>query len=120
ASRPASTARCASPCVVPLHVLSLYRCREGTGTSGGTVATRATLGSGQFVHLDELGPFDPLEHQLRDPFAPLQVQRVARVVVDDDHLDLAAVTGIDGARRVHEPEAGARGEAGARMHERSD
>ena len=40
-----------------------------------------------------------------------------RVVVDDDDLDLAAVAGVDRARRVHQAEPGPGGQPGARVHE---
>ena len=63
-------------------------------------------------HLDllDLGRDNPLEHQLCDP-VPLLDLVVGVGVVEEQHLDLAAVVGVDDARaRVDEV---LRGEAGA-------
>jgi hypothetical protein len=48
----------------------------------------------------EAGPLDPLHDQLRYAVAAVEDGRAARVVVDQQHLHLAAVTGVDGARGV--------------------
>ena len=44
---------------------------------------------------------DALNHQLADAIADRERHRLARVEVDDDDLDLATVTRIDRARRIH-------------------
>src|SRR4051812_34019266 len=71
----------------------------------------------QFVDLDELRVLDALEHELGDAVAAAQNDRLGRIVGDDDHLDLAAIPGVDGARSVDETEPGTHGKARSRMHE---
>ena len=72
----------------------------------------------QRVHRPEHRPLHPLQHQLGDPVAAGQPQRVHRVVVDDDDLHLAAVAGVDRAGRVDQRHPAPGGQAGARVHER--
>jgi len=60
----------------------------------------APFGVRQHVDLYKPCLFDPLEHQLGYPIPTLELDRVAKIVIDDDDLDLAPIPGIDGARRV--------------------
>ena len=86
-------------------------------TAGGTVPARAAGRTGEALHLDEPGLLHLLDDQLGDPVAAGQVDRLPRVEVDQQHLDLAAVAGVDGPGRVDDrhPEPG--GEPGARVHQ---
>ncbi len=49
------------------------------------------------VDLDESGPFEPLNHQLRDPISSLEAHRSLAIVVDQENLDLASITRVDRA-----------------------
>src|SRR5437016_9238239 len=69
-------------------------------TAGGSKPALGARRAGQLGDLDELRVLDPLDDQLGDAVAAAQPDRVARVQVDDDNLDLAAVAGVDGAWRV--------------------
>ena len=89
-----------------------------TEASSRTVAPVASDRVGEFLDLDEPGPLEPLDDQLGDPVAAAQLDRLARVVVDQHHLDLAAVAGVDGARGVHDRQPVPGGQAGARVHQR--
>jgi len=80
--------------------------------------TSAAFGIGQHIDLDELGSRHALDDELGDAIAPVQCQRRGRVVVDDDHLDLAPVAGVNRARCVHQPESGASRQPGAGVYER--
>ena len=51
----------------------------------------------QLVNLDEPGTLHTLDDQLRDPVAAGEAHGLARIEVDHDHLDLAAVPSVDGA-----------------------
>jgi len=77
------------------------------------VAARATRGVSQSGlverrDLDQLGQFDPLHQQLCDAIAAPYRDRLVGVEVDQCHLDLAAVSGVDRSWRVHDrkPNAG--------------
>ena len=63
-----------------------------------TVAAVAAVRTRQSVDLDEAGALDPLEDQLRDAVATLERDRLVRVEVDQQHLDLATISGVDRAR----------------------
>ena len=90
----------------------------GSRATGRAVPAGAALGRRQLVDLDELRASTRWNDELRDPVAAGEAQRRGRIVVDHDDLDLAAVAGVDGARRVDQPEAGPRGQTGPRVHER--
>ena len=68
-------------------------------------------------HLDQLGQFDPLDQKLRDAVAATQHDRSTGVEVDQLHLDLAAISGIDGAGGVDDRQSQARGQTGARVNQ---
>ena len=57
------------------------------------------------------------DHELRDPHARLDGERLARVGVRGARPDLAAVAGVDQAGRVHERDPVPRRETGARLDE---
>ena len=113
---------------------ALLRTRSGSRTRTGTcrtVAPGAPDRLGQDLHLDEPRPLEPLDDQLGDPVAAVRVTASTRVVVDQQHLDLAAVARVDGARACSRwtgrggrrgPSAGAparRSRPGARARSRS-
>lgn len=83
----------------------------------GTVAARPSLGRLEFIHFDELRASDALHDQLRDPVAPGELERFDRVEVHQADLDLTAVSGVDGARRVDDRQTHARGQSRPRVHE---
>jgi hypothetical protein len=62
--------------------------------------------------------FDALDYQLRDPVSAAEADRVVPVRVQQGHLDLPAVTRVDGPRRVHQRYPVLGGQPGAGMHER--
>ena len=93
---------------------------SGGESSGRTVAPLATHRGGEDVDLDEPGALEPLDHQLGDPVAAAQLDRLDRVVVDQHHLDLAAVARVDGAGGVDDREAVARRQPGARVDQRDE
>src|SRR6476469_10577170 len=76
-------------------------------SAGGTVATVATgsvcqAGLVERRHLDQFGQFDSLNQQLCDPISSVHDNRFLRVEVDQRHLDLTAVAGVDRAGAVHD------------------
>ena len=73
--------------------------------------------AGQRVHLVEDGVLDPLDDELGDPVAAVEHDRLPRVEVDERHLDLAAVAGVDRAGRVDQRHAVLHREPGPRVHE---
>ena len=92
--------------------------RVGPEASGRTVAADPSHTVRQDLHLDEPGPLDPLEDQLGDPVAAAQLDRLGEVVVDQQHLHLAAVAGVDGAGGVHDRQPVPGGQPRARVHQR--
>ena len=74
--------------------------------------------AGQGGHLAERHLFHALDHELRDPVAAPERDRVNRIGVQQDHLDLATVSGVDRARRVDDRDPVPDGQPGARVHER--
>ena len=60
------------------------------------------LGARQPFDLDEPRSLEPLEHQLGDAITARHLDSGGGVEVDQQHLDLAAITGVDGSRRVHD------------------
>jgi len=81
------------------------------------VAAIAALRPWQVRHLAENRAFYLLDHKLRNPVAPPELDRLLGIGVQQNHLDLATVPGIDGAWRIDDGHAAAGGKAGARMHE---
>jgi hypothetical protein len=81
------------------------------------VAGLTTSGIRQLVHNLEPRVFDALDHQLGDPVATLDADRFRRVVIDHDHLDLAAVTGVDRARCIDQSETCPDRQPGPRVNE---
>jgi hypothetical protein len=81
------------------------------------MAAIAALRSWQVRHLQENRAFYLLDHKLRNPVAPPELDRLLGIGVQQNHLDLATVPGIDGAWRIDDGHAAAGSQAGARMHE---
>src|SRR4051812_9666591 len=77
----------------------------------------APLGDGQLVDLDQAGVLDGLEHELRDALAPHDLEVLGRVGVDQQHLELAPIAGVDQAGRVQAGDAVLQCEAAPRLHE---
>lgn len=73
-------------------------------------ATGATNALGELLDLDDVGRDDALEDELGDAVAFLDLV-VGLGVVEEEHLDLAAVVGVDDARARVDEVLG--GEAGA-------
>ena len=69
------------------------------------------------LDLDEVDVGDGLHDQLRDAFAPSHLERFGRVVVDQAHLELAAVARVDQARRVEAGHTVFEGETAAGLYE---
>src|SRR5260370_4516432 len=62
--------------------------------------------------------FYSLNNKLSYPITSPEVHRMLGIGVQQDHLDLATVPRVDGARRIDDGDAVPRGQAGSRMHER--
>ena len=69
------------------------------------------------VHLDELDLRELEERRAARSASPAHCEALARVGVQEDDEDLAAVAGVDQAGRVHERDPVARGEPGTRLDE---
>ena len=80
-------------------------------------AAHAPLRLGQLVDLDRLDLGHRHDHELGDPHARLDDERLARVGVQQRDAQLAAVARVDEARRVHDRDAVLRREARARLDE---
>src|SRR5881628_3020488 len=78
-----------------------------------TEASLAARGLGQGRTGLDRGPGDRGEDKLRDPVAPPH-DVGARPEIDEQHLDLPAVVGVDRPRGVRHPDRVARGEAASR------
>lgn len=68
-------------------------------------------------HLDQLHQLDALHQQLRDAVTAVHHDRLGRIQVDQRHLDLAAVTRVDGTRTVDNRKPNARSQSRPRMHQ---
>ena len=89
----------------------LHQCRDDpkprtprSDSGSSSTSTSSTSGSGE-------------DHELGDPHPRLDDERLARVGVEQVDLQLAAVAGVDEARRVDDRDAVLRGEARARLDE---
>src|SRR5262245_1260594 len=105
------------------HLLQSSAGDRAGGKSARVTAGRAetALGpgrTGQGGHLTERHLFHALHHELRDPVAAPERDRASRIGVQQDHLDLATVSGVDRARRVDDGDPVPGGQPGARVHER--
>ena len=87
-------------------------------STGGSETAGTTGRIGQFSSLDEGCVLDFLDDQLCDAVAALDVNGLAGIVVDEEHRDLTAVSGVDRAGRVHHGQSVLDGQAGAWMDER--
>src|SRR5690349_10840182 len=82
-------------------------------------APPAEAARGVIEHVD-LVPLDvlhALDDELGDPIAGLYIERLMRIVVDQQHADLVAVPRVDEARRVEARDAVAQREPRTRLHE---
>ncbi len=70
--------------------------------------------------LREVDVLDSLDDKLRHPVTPGQMDRLVLVVIDQQNLDLAAITRIDRARRVDDRQSVPQGETRAGMDERRE
>jgi len=83
----------------------------------GAVATGSSPGLGKFVNDDEVCPLHALDHKLGNPVTSGDLRSDHPIVVDQVHQDFAAVTGVDGARRVQYGHAQPSRQSGARVHQ---
>jgi hypothetical protein len=83
-------------------------------TGGSETATRPNRFR-ERVHLDELGSHDRLDDELGDPVTAAKLDRCCAIGVDDDHLDLTSIAGVDGAGSVDQGQPVAESQAGSRM-----
>ena len=89
--------------------------RNSAGDARRAEAAGATLAGGQRSHLAREGLGDRRDDELRDPVAaPDRERRLP--VIDQDHLDLAAIVAVDGTGRVQDRDAMPGGEPGAGPH----
>ena len=72
--------------------------------AGGAEAALPALRVGQGVDRDDRNLSDGANHQLGDPVAPADKERLA-AMVDQDHHQLAAIIRIDGTGRVEQRHA---------------
>ena len=86
---------------------------RAASTSGRAEASGAARALWQRRHFCELDLLHALHDQLGDAVAASERDRRRRVVVDQDHADLAAVTRVDEAGCVDETQPVAEREAGA-------
>jgi hypothetical protein len=87
-------------------------------STGGPETPGTAVRIRQFRGLDERRMLDALDDQLRDPVAPLDLDRHLLVVVDEQDGDLAAVPGVDRPGSVDHGQAVPDGQSGSRVHER--
>ena len=71
----------------------------------------------QLVHNVKVCPLHPLYDKLSDPVTADDPGRLHRIVVDQVDHDLAAVAGVDRARRVEHRDAEPRGQTRSRVHQ---
>src|ERR1700732_4835680 len=90
----------------------LFDCKSAPGR---TEAPTAPIGRGKLRRGNEFHADYGRNHHLRDALAaPDRKRRVA--VVDQEHADLAAIIGVDRARRIQHSDAVLGGEARARSN----
>jgi hypothetical protein len=78
-----------------------------------TEAAIAAFGVLELVDFDPIGPDHGRDDQLGDPIAPLDLEiRFTRV--EQDHLDLASIVGVDRPRRIRDEYAMSERETTAR------
>lgn len=69
------------------------------------------------IHLDQLRQLHLLNQQLGDPVATPDTDRLHRIEVDQRHLDLAAIAGVDRTGAVHDRKTYARSQTGPGMNQ---
>ena len=84
---------------------------------GAAEAFLAALAVRELGDLDRLGQRHRDDDELRDPHPRLDDERLVAIGVEQHDLELAAVAGVDEARRVHDRDAVLGGEPRARLDE---
>jgi hypothetical protein len=69
------------------------------------------------VDLDHVGRLDPDQHELRDPLAARDGERLLTVGVEQQHANLAPIPGVDQPGGVHERDPVPGREPRARQHQ---
>ena len=77
----------------------------------------APLGGTEIVDFDERNLLDGLHHELRDPFAADDLEGGFGIGVDQTHLEFAAISRIDEARRVEAGHAMLESKTGSGLYE---
>ena len=90
------------------------RSESQAGGAEATLAARRLLKLGHLYHHRAL---DRLKDQLADLISAADLERLAAIGVQQHHLDLAAVVGVDEAGRVDDGDAALGGQAAARLDE---
>jgi hypothetical protein len=81
------------------------------------VTALGPLGTWQSLDFQEDRHYHTLYHELGDSVATLNANRAFTISVQQDHLDLATVPGINGAGRVDDRYSMLGRQAGSRVHE---
>src|SRR2546425_7711525 len=90
--------------------------RPAGSAPGRPESSGPALARGQLADLCQVGPLDALDHELGDALPAGEGLR-ARIVVDEQYLDLAAVAGVDEPGRVEHRHPVPEREPRARQHE---
>jgi hypothetical protein len=85
--------------------------------SGRAVAAVTALRSWQGQYLSPKRAFYLLDDKLGNPVTSPELHRVLGIGVQQNHLDLATVPCVDGARRIDDRQPVPGGQSGARVHE---
>lgn len=85
---------------------------------GGTESPGIAGRPGQVLHFYQFDARQFLNHELRDPVAAFEGDGHPWVQVDEAHMYLTPVPGVDRAGPVHDPDPVPGGQTAARMHER--
>ncbi len=68
-------------------------------------------------NLDHVDQFNSLNEQLSDAVAAVHDDRGDRIEINQRYLDLAAISGVNGARTVDDRKTQARSQTGTRVHQ---
>src|SRR5699024_1150182 len=77
----------------------------------------STVGLIQLVDFNELNDGNLLNDELGDAFAALDMNRLMRIEIDSDYLELATIMRIDEPRRICDGKTPLERHAAARLHE---
>src|SRR3954470_12300494 len=95
--------------------IALTRMRGSSGTRA--ESPLAALASRQRIDFDRNDLGDREDDELRDAHPGLDDERLSRIGVQENDLQLAAITRVDEPRRVDDRDPVLGGKAGARLHE---